>query len=141
MKYQSLLSDRALILLLIQSGMTCFIAGFFIPVFENKGFVIFIATLFPMLLVSPVFKQSSYKKLKFADDKYPARKEGNTNLLLVFLLPAVYIVFIFLYYYSVEYLAVKLEKDIYFFFITVFYFMTVFHIFVRKLAYEEERVR
>ena len=79
-----------------------------------------------------------YQKLKFSDEKYPERNESNINLLISFLFPIVYIVFIAFFYWIKEDFSVELDKNIYFSCLSTFYFMAVFFVFLRKLTYEKK---
>lgn len=79
-----------------------------------------------------------YQKLKFSDEKYPERNESNINLLISFLFPIVYIVFIALFYWIKEDFNVELDQNIYFSCLVTFYFMAVFFAFLRKLTYEKK---
>lgn len=138
MKLPSLISDRKLILLLIQYGLCGYIAVFFIPAYENTAIVLLCGILIPFVIMTPLVKSKMYQKLKFSDEKYPERNESNINLLISFLFPIVYIVFIALFYWIKEDFNVELDQNIYFSCLATFYFMAVFFVFLRKLTYEKK---
>ena len=138
MKIPSLVSDRSLFSLLIQYGLCGIMGNRFIPLYEGTSIVILFLVVIPVTIASLISKSKVYKKLIFSDERYPERKESNMNVLISFLMPAGYVIFMIIYYCVIENIIQNFNKDIYFFLIDVIYFVSVFLLFLKRITFEKD---